>query len=295
MNEFKNYHPAVNFIYFTAVLLFSMFLMHPACILISLICGILYSLMLNGIKAIKFNFVFLIPMMLTAALINLIFNHEGATILIYLPGGNPLTMESVIYGLSAGMMLAAVISWFSCYNKIMTSDKFIYLFGKVIPSLSLILSMTLRFIPRFKHQLRVIIQTQRCVGRDISQGSILKKVKNGITIMSVMITWALENSIEISDSMRSRGYGLPHRSAFAIYKLNSRDKKAMIYVILCGLYLVIGTLCGGTYFKYFPLIRSAELSVFSISNFTVYLMLCVMPVIIELMEVIKWKYIKSKI
>jgi energy-coupling factor transport system permease protein len=46
-------------------------------------------------------------------------------------------------------MLAAVISWFSCYNAVMTSDKFVYLFGRVIPALSLILSMTLRFVPKF--------------------------------------------------------------------------------------------------------------------------------------------------
>ena len=66
---------------------------------------------------------------------NLAFNHEGATILAYLPSGNPLTLESIVYGLSAAVMMASVILWFSCYNAVMTSDKFAYLFGRVIPAL----------------------------------------------------------------------------------------------------------------------------------------------------------------
>jgi hypothetical protein len=50
-------------------------------------------------------------------------------------------MESIVYGLAAAFMFVTVIIWFSCFNAVMTSDKFIYLFGKVIPALSLILAM----------------------------------------------------------------------------------------------------------------------------------------------------------
>ena len=35
-----------------------------------------------------------------------------------------------------------------------------------------------------------------------------------ITILSIMVTWCLENAIETADSMKSRGCGLPGRSAF---------------------------------------------------------------------------------
>ena len=123
-------------------------------------------------------------MMLMAALINPAFNHEGITILTYLPSGNPLTLESVLYGIAAAMMLAAVITWFSCYTAVMTSDKFIYLFGRIIPALSLVLSMTLRFVPKFKVQLHVVSEAQRCVGRDVSDGSVPQRLRNAVTILS---------------------------------------------------------------------------------------------------------------
>jgi hypothetical protein len=43
----------------------------------------------------------------------------------------------------------------------MTSDKFVYLFGEIIPALSLIFSMVLRLVPRLKAQSRVIANARK--------------------------------------------------------------------------------------------------------------------------------------
>ena len=153
MEEFKRYHPIVNFIYFVCVIGFSMFYMHPITLGISFVSAFLYSLLLNGTKALKFNILFMIPLMLFAAAVNMFFNHQGVTVVAYLPGGNPMTREALFYGLAAAAMIGSVVLHFSCYNSVMTSDKFIYLFGKIIPSLSLVFSMVLRFVPMFKKHL----------------------------------------------------------------------------------------------------------------------------------------------
>ena len=178
MNAFQSYHPLVNFTYFTAVILYAIFLMHPVCLGISLICALLYAIILKGKKAAVFQVACLLPLLLFSALVNVAFNHEGRTILAYLPSGNPLTLESLAYGLAAAAMIVTVISWFSCYNAVMTSDKFIYLFGRVMPSLSLVLSMALRFVPRFQAQARVIASAQKGVGRDLQKGSVIQRAKN---------------------------------------------------------------------------------------------------------------------
>lgn len=160
-DAFSTFHPIVNFVWFIAVLLFSMCFMHPVFLGVSLICAITYSVYLNGDKAIRFNLIYMLPLLIVTALINPAFNHEGGTILIYLYDGNPLTLESIIYGIAAATMLISVICWFSCYNVVMTSDKFVYLFGRIIPSLSLVLSMTLRFVPRFKARIGMVSNAQR--------------------------------------------------------------------------------------------------------------------------------------
>ncbi len=295
MSEFKTYHPIVNFIYFVFVIGFSCFFMHPVCLCISLVSGFTYSVMLKGKKTIKTNLIYMIPMLLMMALINPAFNHEGVTIIEYLPSGNPLTLESIIYGICAAVMIVSVICHFSCYNEIMTSDKFIYLFGKIIPAMSLIISMTLRFVPKFAAQLKVVTNAQRCMGRDVSYGSIIKRAKSGLNILSIMTTWSLENAIETADSMKSRGYGIPGRTAFSIFTFDKRDKKSLIIILVLGIYTLIGNLMGGMYFNFFPSVKMADISFFSISVFMAYLLLCSSPIIIEIWEVRKWKALRSEI
>ncbi|MDD6483647.1 MAG: energy-coupling factor transporter transmembrane component T [Clostridiales bacterium] len=295
MNEFKTYHPIVNFVYFIFVIGFSVFLMHPVCLLVSFMCGFSYSVMLKGKGAIKTNLIYMLPVMLASAIINPAFNHEGATIITYLPSQNPLTLESVAYGLGAALMLVSVICWFSCYNEIMTSDKFIYLFGRIIPSLSLVISMTLRFVPRFSAQLKIVANAQKCMGRDVFCGSIIQRARHGICILSIMTAWALENAIETADSMRSRGYGHPGRTAFSIFTFDKRDKNALLCIAVLGIYTLAGNMAGAMRFSYFPAMESSELSVFGISVLAAYFALCMCPIIIELWEAGKWKTIKSKI
>ncbi len=294
-DTFSTYHPVVNFLYFTLVLVFSMFFMHPVCLGISLVCAFSYSIYLNGKKAVILGFKYMLPMLIVTALINPAFNHEGGTILTYLRDGNPLTLESITYGIAAAVMLITVIFWFSCYNAVMTSDKFVYLFGRIIPALSLVLSMALRFVPRFTAQIKVVSNAQKCLGRDVSNGSLLRRARNGIKILSIMVTWSLENAIETADSMRSRGYGLPGRTAFSIYRFDKRDKSAMIFLLFCGVYIMIGSLLGGLYFRYFPTMKGVGLEPYPVSLYLCYLALCIIPVVINIREDQRWKAIQSRI
>jgi len=210
--------------------------------------------------------------------------------LTYLPSGNPLTLESMVYGAASAVMLASVILWFSCYTAVMTSDKFVYLFGRIIPALSLVLSMTLRFVPKFRAQAKVVAQAQACVGRSVSQGSLLRRAKNGIIIMSILITWSLENAIETADSMKSRGYGLKGRTAFSIYRFDDRDTYALLWLLLCGLLVLGGWLTGAVQWQYYPMIGSKP----AISVQLVYLALCLTPVILNGWEARMWKHSRSK-
>ena len=292
---FGDYHPIINFLYFGLVLLFSMCFMNPICLAVSLISSFAYSVILKGKKSVLQSLLFMLPMMLTAAIVNPAFNHEGATMLAYLPSGNPLTLESIIYGLAASAMLISVLIWFSNFNEVITSDKFVYVLGRIIPALSLILSMTLRFVPKFTQHIKVVSDAQKCIGRDVSNGGIITRAKNGIRILSIMITWSLENAIESADSMRSRGYGLPGRSAFSIYRFDERDRNMMLWLFFCGAYIISGWAAKGLYFRYYPTIKSVTMGIFPISFFIVYFALCITPVAINIKENHNWKLSESKI
>ena len=140
IDTFSLYHPFVNFFYFCVVLLFSMFNQHPVFLGISYAGAFSYAVLLNGWKkTAKQSFLFTLPCLTIIALMNPLFNHYGVTMLYYVESsGNWITLESLVYGIVLGAVMFVVIQWFSCYNKIMTTDKFVYLFGKLIPALSLI-------------------------------------------------------------------------------------------------------------------------------------------------------------
>ena len=293
-DAFSGYHPIINFLYYALVLLFSMCLMHPVYLIISLTGALAYDITLKGRKAVRFAVMGLLPMAVIAALVNPAFNHEGQTMLTYLPSGNPLTLESILYGVAAAVMLASVVLWFSSYNEVMTSDKFVYLFGRIIPALSLVLSMALRFIPKFKTQMEAVSEAQSCIGRDTKTGSVIRRVGNAVKIFSIMVTWSLENAIETADSMRSRGYGLPGRTAFSIYRFDDRDKAALAWLIFCGAYILSGWLAGGMYFRYYPTVKTAAWTPLTISFMFVYLALVLTPVVLDRKEDRQWKSLQSE-
>lgn len=258
-DSFSMCHPLLNFFYFGVVLLFTMFNQHPVFLGISYAGAFVYGGLLNGWrKTLKQGLLLTLPGLLIIALLNPMFNHYGVTMLYYIESsGNWITLEALVYGLVLGAVMFIVIQWFSCYNTVMTSDKFIYLFGRIIPALSLVLSMALRFVPRFLRQLKVIRNGQKAMGRDVSEGTFLNRIKYGLQMLSILVTWALENAIETSDSMRSRGYGLHGRTAFSIYRFTRRD--CCLGVLMTGLFSVftVGCANGAAYAVYDPRIVMA--------------------------------------
>ena len=188
-----------------------------------------------------------------------------------------------------------MILWFGCYNAVMTSDKFLALFGRVIPKLSLVLSMALRFVPKFRAQLNRITEGQRCIGRDQKSGNLLQRAKNGLHILSILITWALESGIETADSMRSRGYGLKGRSSFQLYRLDTRDR--VLLGIMGGLAAVAaaGFFLGAGKVRYYPSFAVKDVGAFGIVTIFAYAAFLLVPLGLDLWEDLQWRRIQSKI
>jgi len=140
-----------------------------------------------------------------------------------------------------------------------------------------------------------VTEAQRCLGRDVSEGSILKRAKIAILILSIMITWSLENAIETADSMKSRGYGLKGRTFFSIYRLTERDTCTLLWLGFCGLFLTAGVIVSAFDFHYFPNIQFQAINMTTIPFYSVYLGLCITPVLLNSGEERKWKITYSKI
>lgn len=293
-SAFSTYHPVINFGFFCAVIGTGIFIRHPVFLIIGAAAAFIYSFMLGGKGTLKFFCCFILPMILVFTVVNSLVNPRGETVLFYTEYSQ-ITMESAVYGLLSGLMLAAVLLWFSCYNRIMTSDKFVYLFGRIIPAVSLIFSMVMRFVPNFKMQITRISDAQKCIGRDISSGNWMQRARHGVKILSVMLTWALENAIDSADSMRSRGYGLKDRSTFSIYRFDTRDRMAAGFLALMTALVIFGAAAGRCTVEFYPSIVMADFDFLTMITCVAYLGLCFFPVAAELKEVVAWKFSQSKI
>lgn len=294
-SAFDSINPIIAFIFFFFALIVPMLIMHPVLMGISFAIASTWSIMLGGRKSVGFILKFVLPIMLLAALLNPLFNHKGMTVLFYLRY-NPITLESVYYGMTSGAMLGTVLLWFSCFNIIMTSDKIIYLCGRIVPSLSLIITMVFRFVPLFKEQLKRITLAVQGSGQGVSEGSLLKRAKSALRILSALITWSLENAVITSDSMRARGYGLHGRTSFSIYKFDRRD--AVVGGLLALGIAVFGALSsiGAVGVRFFPRFAltyaDAPIAALCIASYALTLMI---PVILSVKEAVLWRCLKSKI
>ena len=114
-------------------------------------------------------------------------------------------------------------------------------------------------VRRFRGNAAAMADAQRCIGRSPKQGNLLQRARNGLQIFSILVTWALENAVDTADSMKSRGYGLPGRTAYSNFVFDKRDAFALAAIVFFFFFLIIGAGTGNLYFRYFPSIKTVNI------------------------------------
>ena len=289
MRKLNSYHPAAVFLYFFAVIFVTMFSQHPAVSALSLIGSVIFFTLLRPKKAYRAH-IFSLILFLILTLINPLFSKSGETVLFYC-NNSPITMEALLYGLNAAASLTAALYWFRCFSHIMTSDKLMYLFSRLSKKLAVVLTMSLRFIPLFKEQYRRISETQKALGlyRD---GNIVDSIKGRLRVTDILITWALEGGIITAESMEARGWGTGRRTFFSRYRILPSDIILLILSAILG-GLSVTAVCIAD-FQFYPAI-TYQSSVWTAVGLCSFLLLAALPIIIHLQEVLRWRFLTSRI
>lgn len=291
-DAFAGLHPSVNLAFFAAAIGLTMFLMHPVFLAISLICSGAYLIYLKGAGGFVRQVGYLLPVLLFTAVLNPLFHHEGDTVLFCLGGDNAITLEAVCFGLASAVLMGASIIWFNCCSAVFTTDKIIYLFGRIIPSLSLLISMTLRFVPRFKEYLQNTLQVQKSMAPPKNK---LDNLKQALTAFSATVSWAMEQSITTADSMKSRGYGCAGRTAYALYRFDRRDGVTMTLLAALSVGTILPWLTGAVQWAFYPAMTARLLGPGQWISYLCFAGICLMPMTIDLTEDCKWNSLRSKI
>ena len=285
-DAFAKRHPLVNFIFFMGAIGCTVVIQHPAYIAAGCVCAAAYLMMLSR-KAWKLV-LGLIPVFVFISGVNPLFNDYGQRVLFTL-FGQPYTLEALLYGMAIAGIFVSMLLWFGCYSRVLTSDKFVALFGGLIPALSLLLVMVLRMIPDLIRKCRQILASRGSIGKGAGADSSPKeKLRDGVSILSALTDWALEGSIITADSMRSRGYGSGKRTNFRLYRMTGTDWALLLFM---GALIGITLTAGGTEAAYTPELSIARPTL----GLVTYVIFLLIPIVMQIKEMIQWHICVSRI
>lgn len=290
---FSAVHPAVSAVYFASVLMITMFSANPFLLAVAAAGGIAFYLKTGKSSSFLKELGIYGLLFIVVAVSNPLFSHNGNTVLFFL-NNNPVTLESFFYGINIAVMLVAVIFWFKCFNEVMTSEKLLFLFGKLSPKLALVLSSALRFIPLLKRQSKKIKEAQISLGL-FSADSWYSKIKSILTVYSALISRAFEDAVDIGSSMKARGYGLKGKTRYSLFKFRKSDAFLLVLIIVSdGVIMVLSALGAGD-FSFYPSLQLPGVDKAFAAELLFFAFLCFLPFLMEMKESLMWKYYKSKI
>lgn len=305
MYRFFDGNPTIPFLYTLAVVGISAFSLHPALLVPALLGALLccaagatgatgasgasgatgISLRFHGLAAVLF---------LVSAIINPLVSQNGVTVLLFL-GDRAVTAEAVLYGVAAASMIVSALYRFLVLSRALTADRLLYLTGRLSPRLSLVLSMAMRFVPLFFRRAAAIRETQTALGL-YREDRLFPRIKGGLRVFSVLLTWSLENGIVTADSMAARGYGtLPRRTSFSRIRFTKRDGVRLSLVLLLTAGTLVPLLAGALDFDYYPAVSAAGSSPLGILGQVSFGILSFLPLLTDVKEALLWKLCESKI
>ena len=285
---FCDCHPAVIFVYYCAAITLTLCTMQPLALILLFGMGTWNVALLCGARKAVRGVAVYGAITLLVACCNALFGAAGLTVW-FDALGHPVTMEAFSYGICMGMMLTGVLQWFSGYRQAMTNDKFLRLFGRVLPSSALLLSMVFRALPETMERGAQIESAQQALLGAVPQ-TRRARLRSGVRLASILMSWSMESSIETADSMHGRGYGERKRSSFVHERFTGRDGLfAALLLLLAAASAVVLLLPTGNY-EFFPFLSPVipENKANWIALAAMFFLL-LFPQILEGREVLLWK------
>ncbi|MBV1820763.1 energy-coupling factor transporter transmembrane component T family protein [Clostridium cochlearium] len=235
-------HPLVSiFIIFIYILSFIV-VNNPLYLLLILLSLILLSHIDGSIKDLFKYGRLMLPFAILIMILNPLLVRDGSTILyigkIKFPviGSIVITLESIMYGIFSGIKVICITLAFGFGNLIIHPDRSFGFFSKYLKKSSLLMSMIVTMFPNMMKSYENIREIEKLRGNILVDKKMKNTIKNGGNIVNILFLSSLEDSLDIAESMYSRGYGsCKKRSAYFVERFELKDK--ILIIILIGLFI----------------------------------------------------------
>ncbi|MGI6104811.1 MAG: energy-coupling factor transporter transmembrane component T [Raoultibacter sp.] len=281
---FDSMHPAVLLAYFLVILAFSMLAFHPVFISLSCIGAILLSVFLRGWISTGKTLVWQLPLVVLIAIINPVFSSMGTTELFSI-GDKVVHSEELIFGGCMGLMLITVMLWFANLSEVLGADKLRSLCGNKAPTLGFMLSAVMRQIPQLLKRGRAIDYSMRACTSSSSLANA-KPLSSRVRLGSVLMAWSMENSLEMADAMKARGWNsTDSRSSYQRRSFRRRDVLGLVALFGLTIACLGLSLSELTSFHFYPIMTQLQFQL----AYLVYALLVLLPVVSALVEYVRWR------
>lgn len=247
---FDTAHPAVAALYLAFTLGLTMASLQPVLVAISLAGGFAYSVCADGLRASLARLRWQLPLVLVIAVLNPVFSASGSTELLRI-GGRAVYLESLAYGCTMGALFVASALWFQAAATLLPFEKCMALLGNAVPVVSLMISQSMRLIPRFVRQGRQIALVQDAAtlpGRRAADA-----VRGRLRLSSVLMGWTMEDALETADAMRARGWSAARRrTTYARYRFTGADAAALVAIALGGCLCAVISIAATGQYEFYP-------------------------------------------
>lgn len=290
-NGILGVHPYVVFIYYICVGSLAMYFTHPLFLIIALILLVGVNLTHDLGKALRKWVPILIITSTFLILLNPLLVSRGTHILFYFRG-KQVTLEALMYGFVMALAIVIVLILFVSFNLILNGNKFLYIFSKILPRTAFLLMLSVRFVPLLKARLDEITAVQRIRGMTISSGSLKGRVKSGMIMIQILLTWSLEEAIQTADSMKSRGYGSGKKTSYQLYQMKKHDWIWLICLIVLFVICIAGGMLGYGKIYIYPELGTLHLYTLDWVLLVTMSILISFPLLVEGREQLRWQLLK---
>ncbi len=240
-SRFGNMHPAVLLVYMLGLFSFGFMFSNPYFLIpvfaVSLSLLFYYSGFFRTLRLLKGYLL----IALFVFLITPLTNHRGRVILFYLLD-NPVTLEAIVYGFLTMLMILNMLAAFSMFNRLIDSERFLYLFSRFVPKTAFVTSMSLRFVQLFQRRGTMLLQVQKTRGNAIVGKHRIKKAGR---LLSCLTSWTLEEGMQISQALKAKAYGTHRRTSYRVYRFVWPDALCIALLLVCYCALVYYKILGG--------------------------------------------------
>lgn len=251
---FETCHPVVPAVYFAGVIGIGVFVLQPVFAALSVAGALCFAVCCAGWRGTLAQLRWQLPMVALVCLANPLFSQSGVTVLCTL-GPVTVRLEALAYGLCMGASLVSMLQWVANAARVLTEDRLLGLSGTRLPVVTTMVGMAIQLVPQLRRRFGVVESARgACTSAKASR-------KGGrVHASTVLMAWAMEDSLERADSMRARGWELGgSRSRYRLEALRTGDVAAAAAVGLLALAAALAAGVAQAEWSFYPTMPALRL------------------------------------